>query len=288
MIAPVRTLSDLLERVYLVERPVGEGAAKQLTIAVRLFERWAGGVPLDTLDENLLSQWLQEYAKDRSPVTVRGKRNAILTIWRYGHETGYCPREPRARRVRNVRLPYVIPLCWTLDQLRQLVSTAEATPGYSSHSGIKWSLFWIAFVRVAYDTALRLTDVLTLEREQINDRGCVVLIQNKTGRPVTIQLRPATLDAIAATFPPVRPEVFPWPFCRETFYRRFSALLDAAGLDGSSKYLRRSSATYVERDHPGAARGHLGHSSPNMWRAYVNPQIAAENRPLPPAFDGEE
>ena len=52
-----------------------------------------------------------------------------------------------------------------------------------------------------------------------------------------------------------------------------------------SEWLGSYIATYVERDNPGAATRHLGHSSPNMAKYYVNPQIASENRPLPPSFD---
>ena len=59
-------------------------------------------------------------------------------------------------------------------------------------------------------------------------------------------------------------------------------LIQRAGLEGSGKYLRRSSATYAEQSGISASF-QLGHKTPGMaWRHYVDQVILAERRkPVP-------
>jgi hypothetical protein len=53
--------------------------------------------------------------------------------------------------------------------------------------------------------------------------------------------------------------VTPWDATHTSFAAQFKNLANAANVGGTWKFLRRGSATDVERKHPGAGSTHLGH-----------------------------
>lgn len=82
---------------------------------------------------------------------------------------------------------------------------------------------------------------------------------------------------------PNRCKIWPLWGSRWSFYRHYRKLVAAAGVRGTSKWLRRSSATALERICPGSAMGHLGHKTPGLaYRHYVDPRMLQCGRPLPP------
>jgi len=65
--------------------------------------------------------------------------------------------------------------------------------------------------------------------------------------------------------------------------RMMRELLDEVGLDGSSKWLRRSGATHCEMERPGAGRMHLGHRSPGLFETnYADWSQLRQNTPRTP------
>lgn len=65
-----------------------------------------------------------------------------------------------------------------------------------------------AYILVAYDTGLRMGDILSLRLEDIDLNGSMVVTRHKTGKPIRCQLRPETMAAIAKTVPPARELIF--------------------------------------------------------------------------------
>jgi hypothetical protein len=118
--------------------------------------------------------------------------------------------------------------------------------------------------------------------------GCLTVIQEKTGRQVRHRLRPETIraiDACCAVGGDRRP-IWAGFVSRRRFFPGFKCLVKAAGLSvGTSKYIRRGSASEVERIRPGAAPAHLGHRTPEMFtRAYRVERIVGKDLPMPPAI----
>jgi hypothetical protein len=148
--------------------------------------------------------------------------------------------------------------------------------------GIPQTLYWRIFIAVTWDTALRCGDALSIRLADIQANGKFMLTQQKTGWAHVCQLRQSTLDLIRESIPPQRKLLLPWPNCGKFFRERFSKLVTMAGIpQGSSKWLRRASATEIERCHPGAAMSHLGHRTPGLaYRSYVDPRIIESTRPL--------
>ena len=155
-----------------------------------------------------------------------------------------------------------------------LLAAAQRTPGWFARTGIKKSAYWEAFLRIGWDSGLRLGDLLALRKDHIKgDR--LVVVQHKTKFPKVSQLSAGTLVAITATFPPERDLLLPWPSVREKFYAAFRELVARANIQGTSRFIRRASATAIEALSPGFGARHLGHQSdPRLAaRHYIDPRL---------------
>jgi len=290
--SPDITLGQFLEHVYLIERSLRASSAQQLRITVSMFEAWNGGsVLLRELTESLASRWLADYetsatntGKPPSPKTIRGKRTGILVVWKYAWNGEYVAECPKPDRIRKVKVPRKAPVAWTLDEVKAILTACDDVSGHCGRTGMKWAPFWRAFVLTAFDSALRLGDLLSLRFDQISSEFPVT--QTKTGDVHTVLLSDPTLDAIQAMRNPDREIVFDWQFTRHSFFNSFREIVKAAGArPGGTKFLRRSSASYIERDNPGMAMRHLGHRTPGLAeRNYIDPTIAKTVRPVPPTI----
>ena len=85
----VPTISEYVEQYYL-ERQIKDTSVKQLAVAARALERFAGrGVPVSELSDELVNRWLVDLEQSgRSPHTVRGRRRDVLTLWRSARAAG--------------------------------------------------------------------------------------------------------------------------------------------------------------------------------------------------------
>lgn len=253
--------------------------AERITRIARTYDRWAGPqVRLGDLDENRLNQWLRELEAGRSATTVLSYRRHLLLIWFAAAREGLSP--PNVYRIRKPRSLPTRPVAWLLDDVQSLLSAAERTTGTIGE--IDESLFWPAIIRVAYDTGLRLGDVLSLQLDQISTNPTWI-VQHKTRQSKIISVHQSTLEAVQATVPPDRHLAFPLPFLRRQFYLRFRALVQLAGLSGTFKRLRCTSGSYVERDNPGLGSQHLGHKTPGIFtKHYEDVSITKTRLLLPP------
>lgn len=306
---PNMTLREFVERFYIVERPVGKSATNQLRDMVRVLSAFAGReLTLSDLDENLASRWIAWLERIYAAETCRSKQRALLCVWRYAADLD-AATEPRKRRIRKVRKASPFHYAWTIEEIEKLLASIPTTmdpanwigrnPRFTpawweavvtqQYRGINPAKFWVAFVRTAFDSGLRVGDVLSIRREWIDAEGILVVQQQKTGNPIVCRLSPETVEAIAATFPPDRELLFPWAAnWRQKFHVRFRELVKAAGIrPGTTKYLRRSRASYAERDTPGMARRVLGHTSADTWKRYVDVRIGTAPPPLAPKLSPE-
>lgn len=173
-----------------------------------------------------------------------------------------------------------------LPEIAALRTAADQLTGHLGRLNIPRRLWWLSFIDFAYDTALRLSDILSVERGDIWPGGRLSIVQQKTGRAHTVQLRPRTVAEIDESMmaQPDRRLVWPLGCTRGRWYRQFRRLRESAGLpDGSAKWLRRASASYVERDHPGRGTGHLGHRNSELFRRfYCDRRVVGESPVLPP------
>lgn len=284
MIAPnPMTLSDFVDQ-YSLEHDIAASTEKTYRYTVSHFERWHDGpISLTELDSNMVNEYLKCYAQDHAPMTVRSRKCDIMTLWHAAYNAELTEHPPL--RVRKIRVPRNMPDAWTMDELNRVIKICRDLPGYFQTTGIKRSFFFTSFVMAMYDTALRLCDMLQIERAWINSEGVLSVTQLKTFHGLTTTLRPETIEAVDQSFPPVRTLCWPLWGRQEAFYVHFRKIVDAAGLTGGTKKIRKTSASYVEKFNPGGAQAHLGHMTPGLaYKHYVDPRISYSDRPVPPSL----
>jgi len=265
---------DLLAR-YLTSHPYGVAASTevQLRCTWRAYLRESRTSGLEAFDCQRVNDWLDELRENRAPDTVRTQRGNLLVVWWWAYREGLVTEAPL--RVRKLRPISRSPVAWTLPEVRTLVAAAELDP--------LRPLWWSSLIRVGYDTGLRLGDLLRLRRDEIAES--MTVRQAKTGRTVSVRLRPETL-AVAHRhlgYPSNSPLLWPLWGRREAFYRALRELVARAGIRrGTFRWLRRSAATQLERVDPGRGTALLGHASRRTTEAFYVDQSQLGAPPLPP------
>ncbi len=280
------SLLEFVDAIYLAENAVCVKYGAMLRAVTRSFTAFLGRTAtVGDLTEPTINGFLASRDGKVCPETIVNNRANLLRLWEYAAEIGYLPNRPNRRRVRRPKVSAKPPSAWTHAELAALLAAAAKIRGRCQLYGFLWSDFFVAFINLKYDIGVRLGDILAIGPGHIMGET-VAITQHKTGQPVIHRIRRETLASIAKLLPESRDTVFALPHRREYFYARFRRLVKAAAVrPGGTKWLRRSSASYLERDNPGASRRHLGHKTGDMWKRYVDPTIAYDDPPLPPPID---
>ncbi len=287
------TLAEWLG-IYTARNSLAQASEAQLLVTVKQLAIWHGkAVPIGlAADCDFLNRYLLwvERVLERSAYTIIARRRNLLTLLDAAADDGLCPAV-RRRKVRCPRCPALIPKCLTAQQMGRLIAACDdwdaqcrSMPHYRDvlPNGKPRGLFWKTFVATAWDTALRLSDVLALERQDITLGRGLTIVQAKSGRQHRVQFHQQTLAWIDDLMDGDDHGAIIPVWCeRRQFYRHFKNLTTFAGVPCTTKWIRRGSASQYEADNPGQAWKHLGHSAPGLDRKfYLNPQIAYPERPM--------
>ena len=234
---------------YLLSRPTCPQYARQIRSRTKLFTTWLDGrQPTARLLNEYLTALEQRGLK---PETVRGYRTSLLAVLRF---SGWSPETP----VRHVRMRDKQVDCFSLEELRLLVKTAEKMDG-SLPNGLAYREFWPLAIRSGYATGLRYGDLFDVPSRSIQGDGVCHVVQSKTGRGVTVKFPAEALRLIKRHG---LDKAIPWPYSGNQFRIEFKALLIASGVRrGSWKWLRRSAGTYMEAAKPGFGHKLLGNAA---------------------------
>lgn len=258
------------------------GSAEQLHVAARVVDNFGLDNAL-TVTADDLNRWLDCYTATVAAWTSHSKRRCVLTLLRFAADEGL---RPPIGKVRPVRRPELIPTAFLLDDLRAMISAADSMRGNYRMCSIPKRLWWLSFLHAAYDTGLRLGDLLSLERDWICSSRRLYIVQSKTSQQHVVEIRPGTMALIDESMGTSPGRALIWPlWCgQDRWYGHFKRLRESAGLGaGSSKWIRRSSASYTEKAQPGCGSRHLGHRTPGLFeRHYRDPRICGQEPTIPP------
>lgn len=261
---------------YCLEREVSADYRGALLRVARSMQ--ATGITPLTIEDSEFNDWLTGLG--RSATTRSNYRRMGLTLWRYAVEVGMTHQ--RIGRVKKIKAPVPPPIAWSIDEVRHLLNLASDQRGEFS-SGCPKRLFWRAWVLLGYETGIRFRDMHDLRGTALRGRRLTVL-QHKTQQPigkcVSDECAHAIEELIARS-----PDgtVFKWALSRRWVIMHFKSLTSAAGIAGSTKWLRRSGATAVEAAHPGSAQRFLGHLSPGLaQKHYLDQSLLSDRVPSPP------
>lgn len=284
--SPGILLSDYVQ-TYFASHDIAEATKSNYRRCQRSFEKWLGrpGTLADLTDANVNGLLVALQKRGLSPKTVRNERVNLLALWRSAALDQLIEAGPR--NVRRIAVPVRAPESWNEHELAILLNVAAVMSGKIRRWHITFAEYFSAYVRCNYDSGLRLRDMHELRREQIGEDGMIVCTQAKTGWPITVRLRPETIEAIDRVAHPTRPAIFGGVLAKRAFHTGFQRLVKLAGLEGTTHKLRRTGASLLARSQPGVVRYHLGHRSDAMAaRYYIDPKVAGADCPQPPAIEG--
>jgi integrase len=245
---------------------------------------------LEEITAEDLNRWAEDLAQRRSRRTARNKLSSVAAVLRAAIEDG--KRAPLGK-LRKIKVQTEPVRAFTPDEVRKLLDAATTVVGWFQHTGIRRCDWWTAFLNCAWDTAMRVSDLLDLEYNELRQVGeytAIVKTQHKTGRVIAARLRPETCAAIEVIKPQgiARTVVFPWYGWRNKFSESFRRLAWRAGVNGTPKYLRRARATQEAklRGLEAAAKilGHADATGGLAWRNYIDRSQLSDDLPMPPAI----
>lgn len=231
---------------------------------------------------------INDYLRLRQPqvssITLRNERGHLLTLWRFGFEIGLIDTHPRGIAKVRVRRPPT--KAWSPDQLRSLLDAAASFRLRTMRSGANAGWFLRTWILLGYETGARKGDLWSFRGAHL-DGDTLSWTQSKTGDPLTRTLSDPCLEAIEEMLPLGDGRIIGWAATMRQSSRLMANCIRRAGLQGTSKWLRRSGATHCEMRQAGAGRLHLGHRSPALFeQAYCDwAQLRTVTPTVPPLLE---
>lgn len=275
------SLFDLLD-AYLSEREASPRYQESLRRTVRRAAAY-GVADIAAMTPVRVNQFLR--ASTVSAVTRSNMRRELLTLWKWAYESDLTETPPlRVMAIKAVAKP---PRAWSLDTLRKLLDLAEKDQKRISNRlpGVRRCDVLPAWISLAYDSGIRLGDILALRKDAIAN-GCVALTAQKTNKLTVRRLSAyATEKVMALAERSPDQTIFSWALPRKRAMAVWRSFLKENAISGSPRWLRRSGATYVEMEKPGQATKFLGHSACNPGlaaRHYIDASLTFQLPPSPP------
>lgn len=292
---PMR-LHDVLTTHYFVERDLCQRMQRHLTHTVNMLGRWLkGDATTADLTADTINAFLAQYASDRKPKSVNNRRAHLLAI------AGVADSHRRlldqkgneftlvGKHVRKLRVAYGRPVAWSVDEIRELFKAAGQVRGFINLTNIRRSVFFQAWVAVAFDTGLRPSDMRRVRFTDINKQGVFFVAQKKTGKPKWCHVRPATHALMDDLARDGREFVFGGLIADDRSFRTWwRRIIAKAGLEGTAYCLRRSSGTAFEALFPGQGHSHLGNNRAVFEAHYLDAGKLAADMPSLPTIGQEE
>ena len=285
-------LIELAQQYLIFHGLSGETAATYLRTA-RYIEAVLGGRDIASLTEADLCPIMRCWAGAFREETIRGHLRRLKTLLKFAWQLRLIADLPR--QWPHIRAAAQLPEAWTSEQVAKLFLVATEQPGWlGPHKASSW---WRAFLSVAWETGLRVSQMFRLRWADVDYQHRCIVIQacpgTKSYRP---QIKPLSVECLAALellAEPPRELIFcwpEWPKSRRDFFSVWRYLCWLAGIPAprSQRQLthrwRRSSVTEAARNSLEAARRHAGHTSPETTlRHYIDPRLLLQQPPpVPP------
>jgi len=251
----------------------GAGYREQLRVLVKRLP-WG---PADLTAENI-TEYLQSALATLQPSTVANHRRMLITLHRHAAANGLV--EECTDKIGRVKTRPKIIRCWTHVQIQRLLGEARKLQGRTRKCPCDYAVVMPAYILTAYSSGLRRGDLLSIEWGDLEgDR--LVVSQHKTAHIHVAVLDQQCMDALAV-LPRFGKRVFGDILTKDRVKLLMRRCVDRAGLQGSGKWLRRSSATYAELSGISATL-QLGHKTPGLaWSNYIDRVLLSEmRRPVP-------
>jgi len=262
-------LSELL-RQYAAQHDYGVAGTtlSQYRYALTSLKKHLGHDPTTAdLTDSAITGWVDWLRDHRSPHTARTQRGSVLTLWRWAWMADVVDQPPK--RVRKLRMPAPAPESWSAEDVARLIGQAEQVPSQFRGLSLSRSYHLVAFLRVAWDSGLRLGDVLRIKPVEVQPDGRLDVVQHKTRVRQTIRLWPETVAAIGETMADEPDRELIFPLAARRYQEWIARLARQCELRGSVKWIRRGVGTAAEVE-GGYGSKMLGHTDQRTLRFYLD------------------
>jgi integrase len=276
-------LIDFLNENYRRFRDISNQTTKTYTAAIHSFERHLGRPgTIEDFNPVAVNEWLTALLEKVGRETAYSYRRHILALWRGAEELDLLKLGPR--RIKPIRRPARVIEGFSADDMDKLLVAAQR---------VRRKLWWRVFLQIAWFSGLRLADVLAIEKHWIfpgpEGTGMLSIVQRKTGKSISKTLPADLMRDIHDLVEPGQRVVCPLWCRREAFFRAFKRLTRRAGMPmATSKWIRRGSASEMEKLSPGAGPVHLGHARGSgatiFDQSYRCDRIIQAKMVMPPAI----
>lgn len=217
-----------------------------------------------------------------SAYTVKNRRTGLMLLWRFARR-----KRLTKQKCRGVRAIYCPPLAingYSLAEMDRLLAHVALLRGVIRTTAVSKPIYWGSFLRTDWEVGMRIGDMIRVGIEHFDAGGWLWCYETKTHKAGWRRLRPSTAESIAQCIAANPHRKLIWPgYTRKNICRAFTELAAAAGVKGTSKYIRSGGSSECDRVHPGSGWQHLRHSSPVVWQNhYKVDKIVDQNKPLPP------
>lgn len=199
-----------------------------------------------------VDEYLTQALTNRAPQTVANHRRYLTTLMRDATRRGLnsCIHW----QFRRVKVPRPVPRALSRSEIRAAVEAARQTPGH--FRDLRKSDFLVAWFLTAYALGMRSGDLIDIRWDQVRGRK-IYRLQNKTSTALVALFTDEALSACKAL--PRRQRIFGDFAAQNTIEQWVKECMTRAGLDATTKFLRRSAATYakVQGKSPKMVLGHL-------------------------------
>lgn len=222
---------------------------------------------VEEITTEMVDEYLTTALTNRAPQTVANHRRILTTLMTAANRMGVAKCTLPFRRVK---VPRPCPRAWSLAEIRQLIEAARQTPGH--FRDLQKSDFLVAWFLTAYATGLRAGDLLRIRWADVRGRR-IYLSQSKTSTPHVAVFTDEALAACQRL--PRRARVFGDFAALNTIQQWVKACAVLAKLDGTTRFLRRSCATYAKVKGM-SPQARLGHLTPGLAERHYVDQLLYE------------
>lgn len=278
------TLRWLFATTYVSQRMLDatEGAVYQGHLVMRrLHAHYGRDITLAELDDALVTDhfaWLKRDQRLRATSINSIHRATILAVWRFAVDQGLKDRDPRNRKLKELRHE---PDSWDVADVGKLVDATRTFAGRPWPGVVPLDAFWRALLLVEWWTGLRIGSLLQIQQDHVSLQTGWLYVPPQSAKNAHGKKYRLGDDAVAALkgiWRPRRELLFAWPYQRRMVWRHFRQLQQAAGLPDSqlanSRFhkMRRTVATQaaISSGLP-AAIALLDHSGREVTRRYLDP-----------------
>lgn len=247
------------------------------------------GIRRHNISNERVTAWLASLRGKYSSQTISHKRALCLRLWRWGIESGVVGKSvlPQVITIRTHKKPT---RAFRFEDIKRTWhNLSRENPEKFGHfrktnvSRLLWIKTWF---RIAWETGLRHKDIYNLKADDITTAG-INIIMEKTKQEITRQISEETRGLIDSLLAVSQDDsIFSCHVTANYACTTVGVLLKKVGLPHGSQWLRRSSATHVEKHNPGFGSRHLGHLTPGLAsRYYFDHSQLNEDVPMPPRLD---